>query len=81
MKGGIIVFQHVDDLTQISGVGSVLEEKLNEYGIYTHRQIIDWDETAIEEFSKLLRFRDRIERDDWIGQANRLYQERDSKAA
>ena len=71
----------VDDLKRISGIAAVLEKKLNEFGIYTYRQIMDWDEAAVEEFSTLLAFRDRIQRDDWMGQARHLYEEKYSKAA
>jgi predicted flap endonuclease-1-like 5' DNA nuclease/predicted nuclease with TOPRIM domain len=66
---------HVDDLKLISGVAEVLEEKLNQYGIYTYEQIMHWDPVAVDEFSRLLTFRDRIERDDWIGQARTLHEE------
>ncbi|HMO14041.1 MAG TPA: hypothetical protein PKD64_13795 [Pirellulaceae bacterium] len=62
-----------DDLKQISGIAEVLEKRLNNYGIYTFKQIMDWDQTAIDEFSILLAFKDRIRRDDWKGQAARLY--------
>jgi predicted flap endonuclease-1-like 5' DNA nuclease len=68
-------------LKRISGIAAVLEKKLNEFGIYTYRQIMDWDEAAVEEFSTLLAFRDRIQRDDWMGQARHLYEEKYSKAA
>ena len=65
----------VDDLKLISGVAEVLEEKLNDYGVYTFRQIMEWDETNIVEFQALLAtFKDRISRDDWVGQAAHLYE-------
>ncbi len=70
-----------DDLKRISGIASVLESRLNEFGIYTYRQIMDWDHVAVEEFSRLLTFRDRILRDKWIDQARRLYAEKYGKAA
>lgn len=64
-----------DDLKLIYGVAHVLERKLNDAGIYTFRQIMEWDDRAIEEFSELLVFKDRIVRDDWRRQATRLYRE------
>jgi predicted flap endonuclease-1-like 5' DNA nuclease len=70
-----------DDLKRISGIASVLEKRLNEFGIYTYRQIMDWDQVAVAEFSRLLAFRDRILRDDWIGQARQLHAEKYGKAA
>jgi predicted flap endonuclease-1-like 5' DNA nuclease len=71
----------VDDLKKISGVARVLEQRLNEFGIYTYKQIMEWDPVAVEEFSKLLAFRDRIDRDNWIGQAAALFQKKHGRAA
>ena len=62
-----------DDLKLIHGVAEVLERKLNGFGIYTFKQIMEWDDTAINEFSELLTFKDRIHRDDWQGQASKFY--------
>lgn len=70
-----------DDLKRISGIAQVLEKKLNAFGVYTYRQIMEWDAVAIAEFSKLLSFRDRIDRDDWIGQARNLQYENYGRAA
>lgn len=64
----------VDDLKLISGIAKVLEGKLNDYGIYTYKQIVEWDQKAINEFSQLLVFKDRIERDDWQAQGRRLHE-------
>ncbi|MGJ8676864.1 MAG: NADH-quinone oxidoreductase subunit J [Akkermansiaceae bacterium] len=58
-----------DDLKQISGVGPVIEKKLNDFGIYTFKQIAEWSETNIEEFDQLLTFKGRIARDNWLSQA------------
>ena len=66
---------HKDDLKRISGIGQVLEEKLNRLGIYTYEQIMNWDQQAVDEFSKLLTFKDRIERDEWLVQAGKLHEE------
>lgn len=71
----------VDDLTLISGVAPVLADKLNDFGVYTYRQIMAWDAAAIEEFSSLLSFRDRIQREDWVGQARRLHEASYGKVA
>ena len=71
----------VDDLKLISGIAKVLEGKLNDYGIYTYKQIVDWDQKAINEFSQLLVFKDRIERDDWQAQGRRLHERKYLKKA
>ena len=69
-----------DDLKKIYGVANVLEQRLNASGIYAYRQIMKWDEKAIREFSELLVFKDRIYRDDWLGQATRLYLQKQRSA-
>lgn len=69
----------VDDLKLISGVGPVLEQKLNENGLYTFQQIIDWSPKNIETFDDLLSFKGRIERDNWLEQAKTLHQEKYGK--
>ncbi len=61
-----------DDLKVISDVGPVLETKLNDFGIYTYKQVADWSESNIEEFDDLLSFKGRIIRDDWLTQATEL---------
>ena len=77
-RRGIVFTQapkRFDDLKRISGIAGVLEKRLNDFGIYTFRQIIEWEPEAIEEFSRLLAFRDRIVRDDWQGQARAFYEQ------
>lgn len=61
-----------DDLKLISGVGPVLEEKLNSVGIYRFEQIANWTERNVEEFEELLSFKGRVERENWIAQAKEL---------
>jgi predicted flap endonuclease-1-like 5' DNA nuclease len=62
-----------DDLKKITGIANVLERRLNELGIFTYRQIMEWDHKMIAEFSKLFAFKDRIQRDGWQRQARDLY--------
>ena len=61
-----------DDLKKISGVGPVLEQKLNEMGIYHYEQIANLSVTEISAIDDALSFKGRIERDDWLGQASTL---------
>lgn len=68
-----------DDLTKIKGIATVLNGKLNGFGIYTYRQIAAWDDEVVEEFSNRLSFKDRVQRDDWVGQAKRLHGEKYGK--
>jgi predicted flap endonuclease-1-like 5' DNA nuclease len=62
-----------DDLTLIRGIGSFLEKKLNNLGIYTYEQISKFDdEMIIDVTAAIAFFPGRIQRDDWVGQASRL---------
>jgi NADH-quinone oxidoreductase subunit E len=61
-----------DDLTVLKGISRVLEQRLNEIGIYTYAQIAAWDEDRVKEFSARLAFKDRIRREHWVAQASKL---------
>ncbi|MGJ8528245.1 30S ribosomal protein S2 [Maritalea sp.] len=61
-----------DDLKKISGVGPVLEGKLNELGIYTYAQVAAFTPEDIVNVDDRLSFKGRIERDGWLGQAAEL---------
>lgn len=65
-----------DDLKKIKGVAKVLEGKLNGIGVYRFKQVAVWTDAACAEFSKLLTFKDRIYRDDWIAQAKAFHEEK-----
>lgn len=75
-----IVYQEapetVDDLKKIKGVAKVLEGKLNGVGVYRFKQVAVWTDAACQEFSKMLTFKDRIYRDDWIAQAKEFHHEK-----
>lgn len=68
--------ENADDLKKISGVGPVLETKLNEAGLYTYKQVMDWSPANIEAFDDILSFKGRIERDKWVEQAKTLHEEK-----
>ena len=61
-----------DDLKLISGVGPKLEGTLNDLGIYTFGQIAKWSKAECDWVDGYLRFKGRIERDDWVKQAEAL---------
>lgn len=69
-----------DDLKRISGIAEVLEARLNDYGIYTFKQIVEWTQQEIDEFSNLLTFRERIQRDAWQDQAQYFYNQKHENA-
>jgi large subunit ribosomal protein L21 len=58
-----------DDLKKISGVGPVLEGKLNALGITTFAQIAAFSAEDIAKADEALSFKGRIERDNWLEQA------------
>ncbi len=61
-----------DALTEIEGISPGLESKLNDFGVYQWRQIADWQEDDIQSLSDQLGFQDRIHRDRWVEQAQKL---------
>ena len=61
-----------DDLKRISGIGPGIEKTLHELGIYHFRQIAQFTPDHVAWIDQRLRFRGRIEREDWVGQARRL---------
>lgn len=62
-----------EDLKLIKGIGPNIEEKLNEVGIYNYTQISNFTSKDIDDLTELIKFfPGRIERDDWVGQANKL---------
>lgn len=60
----------IDNLKEIKGIGPVLEQRLNQLGVFQFRQIAAWKEQDIAYFDEhLAEFRGRIRRDDWVGGA------------
>jgi predicted flap endonuclease-1-like 5' DNA nuclease len=61
-----------DDLKKISGIGPGIEKTLHGLGIYHFRQIAQFTPDNVLWIDQRLRFKGRIEREDWIGQARKL---------
>ncbi|MEZ5811972.1 MAG: dipeptide ABC transporter ATP-binding protein [Rhizobiaceae bacterium] len=61
-----------DDLKLISGVGPKIEGILNELGIYKYEQVAAWKKAERAWVDDHLRFKGRIEREDWVKQAKAL---------
>ncbi len=61
-----------DDLKKITGVGPKLEGVLNELGFWHFDQIAAWTAEEIAWVDSRLKFKGRIERDDWMAQAAAL---------
>ncbi len=62
----------VDDLKRIKGVGNVIEQTLNELGIYQFQQIAEWDNDNVSWVENFLSFPGRVKREGWIDQAKTL---------
>ena len=68
-----------DDLQLIKGVGPAIEKTLNEMGIFRFDQIAAMSEYDIDRVARRLKgFHSRIYREDWMGQARAL---QDQKAS
>jgi predicted flap endonuclease-1-like 5' DNA nuclease len=66
-----------DDLTEIRGIGPVLERSLNKYGIFNFRQLALWTPQDAEHFaSHAHEHRNRVVHEQWVAQARRLHHER-----
>ena len=61
-----------DDLKMISGVGPKIEGILHSLGIYTFAQVASWKKAEREWVDGYLKFKGRIEREDWLKQAKAL---------
>jgi large subunit ribosomal protein L21 len=66
-----------DDLKRLSGVGPKLETLLNENGVYHFEQIAAWTADEVEWMDAQLSFKGRIERENWIEQAQTLAEEKE----
>ena len=61
-----------DDLTAIGGIGPKIQEVLNGFGIYHYDQIASWTPENVEWVDDHLAFEGRIEREQWVQQAEAL---------
>jgi len=59
----------VDDLKLIAGVGPVLEQKLNDLGVTSLKQVAQFTPEDITRIDEALSFKGRIDRENWIDQA------------
>ncbi len=66
-------FGPADDLEAIDGVGPMLRALLNDLGVFYFWQVAEWTPREIDWVeSKLMHFKGRIRRDDWVGHARQL---------
>jgi predicted flap endonuclease-1-like 5' DNA nuclease/Ni/Fe-hydrogenase subunit HybB-like protein len=65
--------QTEDDLKKISGVGPVMEQKLQQLGIFTYEQVSRMTNEDYDLLDDIIgEFPGRAKRDDWAGQATKL---------
>ncbi|MEK6482348.1 hypothetical protein WJR50_32725 [Catalinimonas sp. 4WD22] len=63
----------IDDLKKISGIGPFIQTKLHALDIYTFRQIANFNKEDIQTVNQAIEFfPGRIERDEWVAQAQEL---------
>ena len=70
-----IISNEPDDLTAIAGIGPALARRLNDAGVNSYADIASWSEADIQHIEEDVlggRFAGRIQRDDWVGQAQTL---------
>lgn len=71
-----------DNLTDIKGIGPVLEKMLHESGIYYFRQVALLDKSGVDELQlQIPQFPGRIRRDNWVKQAKKLHASKYGSAA
>ena len=61
-----------DDLKKINGIGPKIAGLLNDLGIYHFSQIAGWSEAEAAWIDSQLKFKGRVARENWIGQAKTL---------
>jgi large subunit ribosomal protein L19 len=64
-----------DDLTRIKGVDAELAARLNQLGCIRFEQIANFSDDDIANLDEALSLAGRIEKDDWVGQAQGLVAE------
>lgn len=79
---GVATFEERDDLTMISGIGAIIEKRLNSLEIYTFKQISKFSPHDIEVINDtIIVFSGRIERDEWVAQATELVNHEEHRIA
>jgi predicted flap endonuclease-1-like 5' DNA nuclease len=72
---GVANFENKDNLQLIKGIGPSIEKKLHKVGIFTFKQISNFNSKDIAKISEMIpTIQGRIERDDWVGEAFKLLQ-------
>src|SRR5262245_15400532 len=70
-----------DNFQRISGIGPKLEKTLQDLGFFHYDQIAAWDPMEVDWINEHLRFRGRVEREQWIEQARLLAEGQEDRFA
>ena len=68
-----------DNLQQIKGIGPKIAGILKDMGIRRFEQIAEWTPEHVERINQQLKFKGRIEREQWIPQAQALIDAREAE--
>lgn len=66
--------EETDDLQQIKGIGPKIATVLHDLGIRSYAQIAAWTPEHVASINEHLKFKGRVEREEWIEQATALLQ-------
>jgi hypothetical protein len=66
--------ERYDDLTLIRNVADKMQNRLNEIGVYTFRQIALWSTDQLVHVAQKVKAKDRILKEQWQVQARKLHQ-------
>lgn len=64
-----------DDLTRIKGIGADLAARLKTLNCYKFEQVANFSDEDIANVDDMLKLNGQIERDDWVGEAQKLLAE------
>ena len=64
-----------DDLTKIKGVSADLAGRLSTIGVIKYEQIANFSDDDIANVDEALSLQGRLEKEDWVGQAQKLFAE------
>ncbi|CAA6817399.1 MAG: Unknown protein [uncultured Sulfurovum sp.] len=70
-----VPIEGIDKLSLIKGIGPVLEQTLNDLGIYTFAQIASWDAKEEAWIGTQMAFPKRVTKEEWVKQAKELMNE------
>ena len=65
-------------MKKIKGIGPSISKQLQELGYVSYEQIAELDDKKIETLQEQLKHEQNIHNQDWVGQAKKLIEQRNS---